>query len=322
MNMTEPINERGVTGEVAVEEFNLRPYLANVRSKGTGKWVTQRIVPKKIIGQGNFGMALLVDIPTARGRTLHFVVKRPHPTECSPGEYMAHLGIYEESELQDRIRQEHAMTQVAREINNYELARRAGLKVFNTMRQMLSENGAELLMTTGFTDEWICLGDKGEAAEVKTYGLNRLTQIDNFTKFVDEVFAQSEIAFHYGITFNADAYFFLVNRENPSNVDFVLGDVGCLEKDNDEAGFKTVWLSNLESAVRALAKFITLNVDPAFADNYLAEVHQKSQVIINEKQLEKPERLKGFIQSIRKSFRYDPYPALTQMDERHKLVYR
>ncbi len=320
--MTEKIIEKDIENAVSNENIDLQPYSSSYYSDGAKRWVRVRIVPRKVIGQGHFGTALLVDVPASRGRTLHFVVKRPHPVECSLSEYEAHFGIYEESVLRQRIRDEHAMTQVAQEIKNYELAKRAGLKVFDTMRQLWGDNGAELLMTTGFTDEWICLGDKGEAAEVTTYGLEKLTQIENFTKFVDEVFEQSEIAFHYGMTFNADAYFFLVNRQNPSNVNFVLGDVGCLEKDNHEAGFKSIWLSNLESAVRALRKFITLNVDPAFAEDYLAEVLQKSQAIINEKQLEKPEKIKRFFRDLRTAFSYDSHPTLTQMRESRKLVYR
>jgi len=162
-------------------------------TKETGRKVDVEV--KKFISRGSWGSAseALIDMG---GKSGDFVVK----------DYGSEEGA-------------------VRALKNYLVAKEAGLKVFTTFR--INKDKKVVLMTTGHTEEWVCLGSnqEGRAGDLKFFDLPKLNSITNFDQFLEDYFEQAEIAARNNIYIHGDVPFFMVERKKDDAIlDFVLGD--------------------------------------------------------------------------------------------------
>ncbi|MBI3631866.1 MAG: hypothetical protein HY225_00240 [Candidatus Vogelbacteria bacterium] len=112
-------------------------------------------------------------------------------------------------------------------LENYQRAKKAGLKVFTTYR--IDETSKKILMTTGHTDTDVCLGSINHGNSLEYFNFPTIKTISNFDQFIEKYFTQAKIAANAGIEIWQDTPFFFVkkNTEN-SPLDFVLGDMDTL----------------------------------------------------------------------------------------------
>ena len=94
-------------------------------------------------------------------------------------------------------------------MRNYDAAKKAGLKVFPTYR--LGEDKKSILMTSGNTQDSVCIGTGGDSPKIEDILGTRIEQIadDDLHLLVDGVFSQAIQAGEHNIVLPADAYFFL-----------------------------------------------------------------------------------------------------------------
>jgi hypothetical protein len=157
--------------------------------------------------------------------------------------------------------EEHANTA----IQNYELAKGAGLKVFTTYR--LGADKRTVLMTNGTTDTDFCIGSNKESPKIEEAlggKINNLSS-DAFIYLIDGVFSQALLAEQKNIILPNDAYFFLIDKASKSKVDFIIGDLDTIAKKSDTEPERII--NNVSYAMLSLQGFILRNInDP---DTYL-----------------------------------------------------
>ncbi len=115
--------------------------------------------------------------------------------------------------------------EAANAMRNYEVAKKAGLKVFPTHR--LGEDRKSILMTNGSTQTSVCIGINVDSPTTESLFGKRIEHIadEDLYKFTDEAFQQAVLAGKKGITFDKDAFFFFVDRATQSKIDFIIGDL-------------------------------------------------------------------------------------------------
>lgn len=178
----------------------------------------------------------------------------------------------------------------ARAMRNYKAAINAGLKVFP--KYILGEDKQSIWMTPGNTDKDVCIGSiHNRSPQVEEVLGRKIEAIadEDFDELVDGVLSQAVIGGNHNITFESDAFFFLVDRETGSKVDFVVGDLDEVqanvplnpEVDIDKNLSTAIKIDmNLACSQSAIEQFITHNVnDP---DQYIRKVRQVSKNIRTE----------------------------------------
>jgi len=145
-------------------------------------------------------------------------------------------------------------------LENYSSAKKAGLKVFPTFR--ISEDGKSILMTSGFLNDQICLGDNN----LKNPAIEKIKDVD---KFISSFFAEALKAAQKGIPLGADVPFIIVSKDKPTKIDFVLGDLDSLRVAED---LYDVWSYNIGNVKDELDGFCNHNINPNFRKKFLEKV--------------------------------------------------
>jgi hypothetical protein len=151
-------------------------------------------------------------------------------------------------------------------MENYAIAKAAGLRVFPTYRLNDAEN--KILMTLGDTDEWICIGsNKGSDIVKNVTGRELMIKPDEgTTRFIDGVLDQAELATRAHINIMCDMPFFFIDREKQERLDFVLGDMDSLRVLDNKAprySKEILYESNLIEMHISLKDFFRKNLgDP------------------------------------------------------------
>ncbi len=197
------------------------------------------IVRNRQIGHGSYGDVYEADVTVSVGerskRTAKFVMKTFRDYHKLPGETIS------------------ARTLAEQAITNYDAAKAAGLKVFNTYR--LLEDEPSIVMTNGHTEEQVCIGSNfgsNKIANFRETGLQTLDQVPNIEDLIEAVFQHAKLAEERGMVLPDDSLFFLVNRTNPHELDFVVGDLDGVHPSQDTR-------MNPLYAHRSLERFIDHN---------------------------------------------------------------
>lgn len=217
-----------------------------------------QITNGRLIGSGHFGDAYAVNAIVGDGGREHsklLVLKR----------YREQLG-----------QAGSAKRNAWRAVENYSRAKEIGLQVFPTFR--LLEDEQRILMTSGHSPEWICLGSNEGSDAVRhfeQYGRDTIDDELSFIELVPRLFEQAEIASQHGITLDADGIFFLVNAKG-KGLDFVVGDYDMLGQ-GDMANHQLQL--NLAYMYVALNTFLKKNFDDhssRLAETVAKEFHSRS----------------------------------------------
>lgn len=289
-HMTEYIPDptQSIEHEVSAIE---KPYTAKYQSNGDQHWKSVTVKPIGIIGEGNFGQVIdaVVDF---NGRKRLFVIKRIKDDSSeniglSEREIQLYGGLRHKDVIK-RVKLDRKATLIGKEESNYLTAKETGLKVFPTCRSIYSSrHGPELLMTRGYSKDWICLGDKGENSLLSFFGMAKISEILNYNIFVDRFLQQAKLGYKSGTLVAADAYFFLVNLQTNGKIDFVVGDVGTLSGDDGRRNSLEIWLENLNYIKMAVSNFLQKNVSSEKVDEYLEILEKKCQETINKNNINK-----------------------------------
>lgn len=153
-------------------------------------------------------------------------------------------------------------------MQNYDVAKKAGLEVFTTYR--LGDDEESILMTNGTTDKFVCIGTNVDSPQADDLLGEKIDDVDeeDFYNFVDSVLGQAVIAGDNNISLHGDAFLYFVDRETGTKLDFVIGDLDNVSKGRTYAhanGLKR----NLDGALGSLKYFIGKNFkDP---ENYIKD---------------------------------------------------
>jgi hypothetical protein len=234
----------------------------------SGEKITATIQPKKVLGEGNFGIVEEVEL-TFKNKTIRMAMK-----SIKPEIFQNYYPPYEEilaimgapGATEDGIVASERLIRrnrfIRREEKLYQKAKSIGLKVFPTCRIAKKDTGdIVLLITLGHDENTICIGDKGNESELSYFHRKKLETISNIDELTQAMLSQGQIAFDNNLRMGADAYLLLVpSNEEDESLDFVCGDVGSLELIFKGENKKEAFLYNVDHVELALTNFIKKNV--------------------------------------------------------------
>ncbi len=180
-------------------------------------------IKKEIIGRGAFGTVYKAEIE-----------KGPHRKSFAVKDYRLGSGITE------RMPEEQIKRFVLRAFSAYEEAKKAGLKVFPTVR--ISQDHYQLLMSLKENDNYSLLS-KGNADDLfsdrDNKRMERVENITNIQELVADIESNLMKASERKIYLPWDSYFFVAEKSNPTHLDFVIGDYDYVaDKDYREREYK------------------------------------------------------------------------------------
>ena len=231
--------------------------------KHTGKETALKIISETHINEGVFG-DIFDAVVEINGKRKRFIVKK-------------YKSFYYRTIF-------HSAEENAKEaMENYTLAKNSGLKVFPTFR--MGEDGKSILMTTGFLNDQICVS-VNNTKNIVDFEKTSIKEIQDLNKFLTEFFTEGLKAAQKGIRIHEDVVFFILNKTEPTKIDFVLGDVDSLLK---KESTKLTGLKNIEDLKSILVKFCARNIDLSFFKEFLERVeyycNQAKNSVENDKTL-------------------------------------
>ncbi len=213
--------------------------------KDTGGKTEVEIISEKKINGGNFGN-IFDAVVEIGGHKKRFIIKKYLANEWRSATQRASFAF-----------------------ENYSRAKKAGLRVFLTFR--IGEDNESILMTTGFKDNQICIGSKNHRrVTVESFGRPKIKEFSNLDRFLEEFFTEGLKAAHEGIEiYKDDVPFFILTKDEPTEIDFVFGDMDNLIK---AVPIEHVEIRNLERLNNTLYEFGYENVDPNSLSHFLDRV--------------------------------------------------
>jgi len=154
---------------------------------------------------------------------------------------------------------EPAEVDAQRAIEHYQNLRAAGIKVFTTFR--LSQDHKSILMTSGHSADWVCVGTNDGTEQVSDFpelGHNIIDRITNFPELANNLLSDVKKATIAGLFIGSDALFMLINRADPTQLDYVFGDLDYTGEKDDDPQFIQ---QNFERIQQVMQRFLLLNVN-------------------------------------------------------------
>lgn len=151
-------------------------------------------------------------------------------------------------------------------LRKYALVKGAGLKVFPTFR--IGEDETSILMTTGFSKDQICIGSNNHF-NVVHFKRPLIEKVIDEDKFLSTFFAEGLKAVKNGIKIYMDVVFFVLSKNEPTKIDFVLADLDNLHRAQPSYKNGLINMGNLRTM---LIEFCNKNMDPVFAKYFLQKV--------------------------------------------------
>lgn len=209
--------------------------------KNTGRETTVKIISEVPINSGAHGN-IFNTIVEINGHRKRFIVKM-YGSKFSP--------------------------KITNAVKNYSLAKRAGLKVFPTFR--ISKDGQSILMTTGFSENKICVGSNN-IVTVNNLERPLIKKFENVDEFLSKIFQEGLKAAQRGIGIFKDVLFFILSKNDPTKIDFVLGDLDNLSEIYPTNPTKYTGIENMGNIREMLVEFCRKNVDPVIAGNFVSQI--------------------------------------------------
>lgn len=219
--------------------------------KHTGKETGVKIISETSINKGEFG-EIFDTVIEIGGKRKRFIVKKYFDVEIS--------------EVDPSSDRPYAEKNAQLAFRNYSLAKEAGLKVFPTFRT--GGDKKSILMTTGFTNNEICLGSNN-ALSVIDFKQPFIKEIEDIDKFLSTFFDEGLKAAKKGIILSQDCFFFILNKTEPVKIDFIIGDLDNLI--GTKSG-KNIELNNIKDIETTLIEFCEKNISPILARKFLDKV--------------------------------------------------
>ncbi|MBU0998689.1 hypothetical protein KKG24_00050 [Patescibacteria group bacterium] len=154
---------------------------------------------------------------------------------------------------------------------NYSLAQKAGLKVFPTFR--MGEDKKSILMTTGFLDNQICVSSNNKITVVEL-GRPLIKEMggEMLDKFLSTIFTEGLKASQKQISLHSDMFFFILSKDEPTKIDFVLGDLDNLRKEEKLIPTESIKSDNMINIKKALYHFCEKNINRNFSKKFLDKI--------------------------------------------------
>jgi len=240
--------------------------------KHTGKETTAEVLAEIPIAKGNFGEIYYARLKN-KGHARNFIIKKytgggdTSKGERSPNEIEA-----------------DARKHAKKALENYALAKEAGLKIFPTFR--IGDDEKSILMTAGSSENEACVSANGPLAITDFAGQSLIEDIEDADKFLENFFAEGLKAAKAGLILNGDVFFFILSKnKKPTQMDFVVGDLEGIKKSQPS---ERTAKKNLEEIRMALFAFCNSNINLHFSRNFLDKVknhYRKSLEGINKGEL-------------------------------------
>lgn len=195
-------------------------FLNNNESKKP--FITDNISRKKILGEGWTGIVYEVDIE-----------KNKHHKQFALKDFTKNGN-------------ESAKYSAEKEYRSYLEAKKAGLKVFPTVR--LNKNHKELLMTLGTNDHFLLFNARDSDR------WSKVDKIDNLQNLLFEMKENAKKGADFGLDIIWDSYFFIINKIKPTEVNFVIGDFGNVKISNETK--EDLYYKNIHEVEKALESFL------------------------------------------------------------------
>jgi len=224
--------------------------------KYTGKETKVHVESETLITQGTFG-DIFDTVVEIGGHRKKFIVKKY--TSIGRSEKSS---ILPEEYIEEMLRNDTTMA-----FERYSLAKKAGLKVFPTFR--IGEDEKSILMTTGFSDNEICVGTNSMVS-VKNFEKPLIQKIENVDQFLADFFAEGLKATQQGILLYFDVFFFILSKKEPTKVDFLIGDFDNFSQPGYE--IKNLKYRNMEQIRNALEDFCKRNIHKNYTGIFLEKV--------------------------------------------------
>jgi hypothetical protein len=215
-----------------IHESRTIPFEA-ISNGGRGKTISVQIIEgsERKIASGGYGTAYEVTARYGNNHEKKFVVKRFFSPK-NAGE-------------------------ATKAVQNYSLAKQAGLNVFHTYR--LGADMQSVIMTMGNTEDVVLIGTNVESpkAEEQLGAKIHLAETEKFDSLLEAVLNQARIAANHNIFLHKDAYFFTVDRKTKSEFGVIIGDYDRVESYWSARILET----NLDDARISIDRFIDQNFE-------------------------------------------------------------
>ncbi len=191
-----------------------------------------------------------------------------------------HFGniFYSNAEIGDRKRKfitkrYYDRKRAEKAFRNYSLAKKARLKVFPTFR--IGEDKKSILMTTGFKENEICVGSNIRTGmDLDVLKLAKIEEIEDLEldTFLENFFNEGLKAAKSGLLLTLDdSAFFILSKNKPTKIDFVLGDLDNLK---EATPGKYIGMQNMRRIKEMLDEFRVFNISPSFSEKFLKKVEE------------------------------------------------
>ncbi len=213
--------------------------------KDSGRETKVKILNEVPIAKGTQGEAFDVVVEVG-GHSQRMVIKRYNNRHVS------------DSENKKRARNA---------FDKYSIAKSAGLKVFPTFR--IGGDNQSILMTSGFSNDKICIACNSHEFNVSKFERPLIKEIKNVDELLASFFAEAMKATQGGIGLTSDSVFFIVDREEPAQVDFVFGDLDFLSKGKIS---KFLARENIGEVRRMLSFFCSSNFSRSYQGTFTRKI--------------------------------------------------
>lgn len=134
---------------------------------------------------------------------------------------------------------------------NYLQMKALGLKVFPTAR--ISKDKPQLLLTLGTQKDFVLIS---KDSHIKW---DKVKELTNLKELILSMAQNVLLGSKEKIEIRNDSYFFIINKQNPTDADFVIGDYERMNLSDIEP--IELFTKNLKSAEKALVSFVDMYIE-------------------------------------------------------------
>ena len=159
----------------------------------------------------------------------------------------------------------------------YQILKNANLHTWTTFR--IDNNEDVILMTDGNKDDKSLLTcNQNTSAFAMELAVNKIMEIENFSSFLDSIFAEALNAQRQNIYIHQDVYGFLIDKDTPNNkgktsIEYILADTDNVFEEKDLPTGAV--FDNVGQLYMALSRFLEKYVDSGKMSVYMQEINRR-----------------------------------------------